>query len=142
MSKVIGRRRPKEDAATARARLFERGRKGRMGAGTRLQCMTNEYEDVLQNIEFVLVEGYRKDRSIDDIIVAEALSGALRGKVPAGERSGHLAEKLAGVRQVREDVPGNVWHSCLRTVLQSLRRHSNGRRGNRGYLRFAEGFFP
>ena len=142
MSKVIKRRRPKEDAAVARARLFERGRESRMGADTRLQHMSNEYEDVLQNIEFVLVQGYREDRSIDDVIVAEALLGALHGEVPAGERSGRLAEKLAGMRQVRRDVPDNVWRNCLRTVLQSVRRHSSGRRGNRSYLLFVEGFIP
>ena len=123
----------------ARARLFERGG-ARPGAHALLERMRTEYEDVLQNIEFVLIKGYQEDGSVDDAIVAEALLGVLRGEIPTGTRSGTLAEMLCKMRRMRCDIPDNVWRDCLRTVLQSVRRHSSGRRGDCGYLHFVERF--
>jgi hypothetical protein len=106
----------------------------------RMEQMASEHQDVLQNIEFVLVDGHREDPTIDDRHVDAALKTALGGKEPEDPRAIDLAEQLASVRQMREDVPEPVWLECLRVVQQSVKRHSNLRPGERTYLNFAGRF--
>ena len=106
----------------------------------RMEQMASEHQDVLQNIEFVLVNEHRADPTIDDRHVDAALKTALGGAEPEDSRAIDLAEQLASIRQMREDVPEPVWLECLRVVQQSLKRHSNLRPGERTYLIFAGRF--
>ena len=108
----------------------------------RMEQMASEHQDVLQNIEFVLVNEHRADPTIDDRHVDAALKTALGGAEPEDSRAIDLAEQLASIRQMREDVPEPVWLECLRVVQQSVKRHSNLRPGERTYLSFAERFIP
>jgi hypothetical protein len=116
---------------------FKGDLKGTLGARKLLKQMTNDHEDVLQNIEFILVSGYRQDRTIDDRIVAEALKAAIQGATPADARSQSLTDGLEEMRQFRSDVSPETWRDGLRTVLQSVQRHSSLCPGSRGYLDFA-----
>ena len=104
--------------------------------------MTRDHADVLQNIEFVLVQAYRRDRSIDDSTVRDALRAALAGVQPSEERRKRLFDELADVRDSRAGIPDELWHGGLRTVLKSVRRHSTLKPGDIGYLAFVSAFFP
>jgi hypothetical protein len=105
------------------------------------KSMSRDHLDVLQNIESSLVKSAREDDRIDDRTVDEALGLALRGKEP-GEDADPLAvsvsDLLESMRADREDVPDNVWQAGLKTVRDSVRRHSTLAPGEKRYLRFVE----
>jgi hypothetical protein len=105
-----------------------------------MKRMADEHEDVLQNIEFAIVDAHAHDPGIDDAIVHEALGAALYGSEPRDPRAGDLLEMLEGMREFREDVDDDVWHKALRVVDDSVRRHSQLSRGETSYLSFVRQF--
>ncbi|HUU18093.1 MAG TPA: hypothetical protein VMW72_13160 [Sedimentisphaerales bacterium] len=105
-----------------------------------MKHMTRDHLDVLQNIEFALVSGYRSDRSIDDRIVADALRAAILDTEPENTRAQPLNESLEDIRELRADISDDIWQEGLRTVLQSVHRHSSLKPGCRLYLDFASDF--
>ncbi|MHC4354393.1 MAG: hypothetical protein ACYS0H_16955 [Planctomycetota bacterium] len=107
-----------------------------------LKRMTRDHLDVLQNIEFTLVSCHRDDRSIDDRTIADALKVAIGGDLSEHSGPQSLAEGLDRIRQVRSDVSDDIWRAGLQTVLQSVRRHSSLKPGDRGYLNFVSSFVP
>ena len=105
--------------------------------------MTRDHIDVLQSIEFILVQAYRRRQDVDDVVVRDALRAALAGQAPAEEGPERgLFETLRAIRHERDDVSDEVWHGGLRTVLKSVRRHSTLSPGDVSYLHFVDGFFP
>jgi hypothetical protein len=106
----------------------------------RMDKMAREHEDVLQNIEFVLVEAHRDDPDIDDHLVDAALKSVLNGDTPADPLAAGVADGLRSIREVRADVPDLVWLECIKVVRQSVRRHSTLRPGETTYLNFAGRF--
>jgi len=111
-----------------------------LGSGKLLKQMTRDHQDVLQNIEFALVSRCRDEDGIDDRIIAEVLKAAIRDEVPESARAQSLNESLEQMREFRADVSDEVWRDGLRTVLQSVHRHSSLRPGARGYLDFVSDF--
>ncbi len=107
-----------------------------------LKRMTRDHLDVLQNIESVLILSHRDDRSIDDRTIAQALKSAIRDDWPADAAVQSLIEALDQMRDVRSDVSEDIWQAGLKTVLQSVRRHSSLKPGERGYLNFVSDFMP
>jgi len=105
-----------------------------------MKLMARDHLDVLQNIEFVLVSGYRSERSIDDCIVADALIAAILDAEPQDTRAQSLNESLENIRELRSDVSDDIWRDGLRTVLESVHRHSSLKPGSRGYLDFVSDF--
>lgn len=105
-----------------------------------LKRMTRDYQDVLQNIEFVFIVRYREDHRIDDRIVANALKAAIRGDTAENILAESLNEGLEEVRLFRSDISDDIWRDGLRTVLQSVHRHSYLRPGEREYLDFVSDF--
>jgi len=105
-----------------------------------MKHMARDHLDVLQNIEFVLVSGYRSDRSIDDRIVADALRAVILDTEPENTRAQSLSGSLEHIRELRVDVPDDIWRDGLRTVLESVHRHSSLKPGSRGYLDFVSDF--
>ena len=105
----------------------------------RMKQMARDHEDVLQNIEFVLVNSHRQDPEIDDRVTDQALRACLSGADPAGLEPPvpDLIAALTSFRQVREDVSEEVWREGLRVVQESVRRHSQFRPGETSYLDFA-----
>ena len=99
-----------------------------------------DHQDVLQNIEFVLVAGYRQDSQVDDQIIAKVLKGAIEGEMPTDELVQSLHEGLDEIRQVRSDVSDELWRECIGVVLRSVHRHSSLKAGARGYLDFVSDF--
>jgi hypothetical protein len=106
---------------------------------TGLKHMSRDHLDVLQNIEFALVTSARHDSSIDDDMIDRALQVAMGRSDVIGEtdpRVEALCEALEGIRAMREDVSDDLWHSGLRVVNESVRRHSDLKPGEKSYLQF------
>ena len=106
------------------------------GSHKLMKRMQRDHLDVLQNIEFALVERYREDDTIDDRLVAEALKAAIDNVVLQNERAASIKESLQGIREIRSDIPDDIWRDGLRTVLQSVYRHSDLKPGSTDYLDF------
>jgi hypothetical protein len=140
MSKV--KRMKRKRAAQKKANIRQMSVKNEMGSAKLLKQMTRDHQDILQNIEFTLVSGHREDPTIDDRIIADALKAAIAGDVSEDTRTQSLSKGLEEVRQLRSDVSDDLWRDGLRTVLQSVHRHSSLRPGSRAYLDFVSGFTP
>jgi hypothetical protein len=142
MSKLkrLRRKRALRKQANIRLMASKGDSKATLGSGELMGRMVRDHQDVLQNIEFILVTGYREDHSIDDRIVADALKAAIHHDVPQEPRVISLNEGLEEIRQFRSDISDDVWRDCLRVVLQSVHRHSSLSPGSRGYLNFVSDF--
>ncbi len=138
MSKV--KRMKRKRAAQKKANIRHMSLKKEMGSAKLLKRMSKDHLDVLQNIEFTLVSGHREDPTINDRIIADALKAAIGGDVSEDAGAQSLSEGLEEMRESRADVPDDIWRDGLRTVLQSVHRHSSLRPGSRGYLDFVSGF--
>ena len=140
MSKV--KRMKRKRAAQKKANIRQMSLKKEMGSDKLLRRMSRDHVDVLQNIEFSLLSGHREDPAIDDRLVAGVLRAAIHGDMPEDVRAQSLSEGLEEIRQVRPDVPDDVWRDGLRVVLQSVHTHSSLRPGSRAYLDFVSSFMP
>ena len=142
MSKLkrMRRKRAAQKKANIRLMSLHGGLKETRATGKLLRRMTRDHVDVLQNIESVLISAYHEDGSIDDRLVAEVLNAAIRGEEPQSARAQSISEDLDEIRILRADIPDDIWRDGLRTVLQSVQRHSNLRPGERNYLDFVSNF--
>ena len=144
MSKV--KRLKRKRALQKKSNIRQMGLQKKFGATLRpqksMKHMTRDHLDVLQNIEFVLVSGYRSDRSIDDRIVADVLIAAILDAEPEDSRARSLNESLEGIRELRADISDDIWRDGLRTVLESVHRHSSLRPGAKDYLDFVSDYVP
>jgi hypothetical protein len=142
MSKLKRMRRKRSDQKKANIRLMSLhgGSKEAPGSGKLLKRMTRDHQDVLQDIEFVFISRYREDGCIDDRIISIALKAAIGGDTAENALAESLNKDLEGVRLFRSDVSDEIWRDGLRTVLQSVQRHSNLRPGEREYLDFVSYF--
>lgn len=102
-----------------------------------IKHMSRDHIDVLQNIEFVLVEAHRANPKVDDRIVHEALSATLSRKTVDDSDVAELVASLDSMRQIREDVGDDVWLAAIKVIDDSVRRHSDLAPGEIGYLSFA-----
>jgi hypothetical protein len=101
--------------------------------------MTRDHVDVLQNIEAALVMCSRKDQSIDDRMVDVALEKAIQQIEPGEDTGPHvwmMYDLLKVMRANRDDVSDEIWRAGLRTVRDSVHRHSELRPGEKAYLHF------
>ena len=138
MSKT--KRMKRKRAAQKKANIRQMSLKNEMGPAKLSKRMARDHLDVLQNIESTLVSGHREEPTIDDRIIADALKAAIHGDVSEDPRVQSLSESLEEMRQLRSDVSDDVWLDGLRTVLQSVHRHSSLRPGSRAYLDFVSDF--
>jgi len=104
--------------------------------------MTTQHTDVLQNIEFILVNAYRVNEAVDDQIVAAVLKAAIAGQHPEGKLTGILFDRLEAMRQQRSDVSDDIWTNGLKVVLKSVGTHSQAHSGDTDYLDFVAPFVP
>ena len=109
---------------------------------SRMKRMAREHEDVLQNIEFALVDGRRDDPGVDDRDALAALIACRLGTEAEEPRVGELVDRLTAIRELREDVSADVWAEALRVIEDSVRRHSNLRPGEISYFDFAARYIP
>jgi len=138
MSKLkrMRKKRAAQKKANTRQMALDSEFKETLGTRKLLKRMTREHLDVLQNIESIFTSAYHEDGSIDDCVIAEALKAAIRGEEPVSARAQSISDDLDQVRTLRADVTDDVWRDALKTVLQSVRRHSDLRPGEREYLDF------
>ena len=134
--KRLRRKRDSRKKANIRLLGLRNHTKLTLGSDKMADRMIHNHQDVLQNIEFALVSGYRDNNDIDDCVIAEALKAAIGLEEPEGELSLLLKQELDGVRLIRSDVTDEIWRDGLRTVLQSVHNHSDLRPGSMGYLNF------
>jgi hypothetical protein len=142
MSKLKRMRRKRAAQKKANVRLMALHSKDREILGPRklLKRMSRDHLDVLQNIEFILISRYREDRRINDRIVADALKAAIRGDTAEDALAESLNKDLEEMCLFRSDVSDDIWRDGLRTVLQSVHRHSSLRLGEQEYLDFVSDF--
>jgi len=142
MSKLkrLRQKRALQKQANIRNMALQKNLKATPGTRKLMKQMTRDHQDVLQNIEFILVTGYRDDRSIDDCIIAETLKAAIHGYLPQDPRAISLNRALEDIRELRSDVSDDIWRDGLRTVLQSVHRHSSMKPDSRAYLDFVSDF--
>jgi len=138
MSKLkrMRRKRVAQKKTNIRLMSLHGGMSEALGSGKLLKRMVRDHHDVLQNIEFIFTSQYREDRRIDDRIVADTLKAAIHDEVPEDGHAQLLNEGLEEMREFRSDISDEIWRDGLRTVLQSVHRHSNLRPGEREYLNF------
>ncbi len=111
-------------------------RRQALGSSSTGDYMMEHHTDLLQNIEFAIIDIYRDNKDIDDRIIAKALQSVVLDEQPQNDLVASLLEALAQIREVREDVCDDLWRDGLRTVLQSVERHSNLKPGKRYYIEF------
>lgn len=142
MSKVKRLKQKREMQKKANIRRMDSQKK--LGATLKprksMKHMARHHLDILQNIEFIIISRYRSNRSIDDRIVADALRAVILDTEPEDTRALSLSESLEGIREIRADISDDIWQEGLRTVLQSVHRHSNLTPGCRWYLDFVSDF--
>jgi len=142
MSKV--KRLKRKRALQKKANIRQMDSQKKLGATLKprksMKHMARYHLDMLQNIEFTILSRYRSDRSIDDRIVADALRAVILDTEPEDTRAQSLNESLEDIRELRPDIPDDVWRDGLLTVLQSVHRHSSLKSGSRAYLDFASDF--
>lgn len=145
MAKIIrpGKKRALERAAFLSQKLnSKKEMKSALAGNDYEDRMIEHHVDVLQNIEFVIVSYWRDNRGVDDMVVADALKAAILSQEPEQRLSIQLLENLREARNLRNDITDSLWRDGMRTVLKSVHRHSNLRRGSREYLSFACVFLP
>ena len=71
--------------------------------------------------------------------IAQAQVSSARA-AEAGDRFAEVLRRLAAIRAMREDVADGVWNECLRTVDESVLRHSQFRPGETSYLDFVSDY--
>ena len=106
-----------------------------------MKKMSRDHLDVLQNIEFALIDLARAEEEIDDRAIDEALRLAIRGGEPDEDTDGFVVELLEGLDEMREfrgGVPDGIWQAGLKTVRDSVRNHSSLCAGEKRYIRFVE----
>jgi len=142
MSKLKRMQRKRADQKKSNIRLMSLhgGTKEAPGSGKLLKRMTRDHHDLLQNIEFIFISEYRDDRRIDDRIVADTLKAAISGDMAVDALAESLNKDLEEIRRLRSDISDDIWRDGLRTVLQSVQRHSSLRPGEREYLDFVSDF--
>jgi len=138
MSKLKRMQRKRADQKKSNIRLMSLhgGMKESPGSDKLLKRMVRDHQDLLENIESILVSRYRDDGSIDDRIISDALKAAIHGDMAEEALAESLNKDLGEARQLSSDVSDDIWRDGLRTVLQSVHRHSNLRLGEREYLDF------
>ena len=142
MSKLKRMRRKRAERKKANILLMalHSGMKETMGSGKLMKRMVRDHQDILQNIESIIVSEYRQNRRIDDRVVADALKAAIHSETAENDLAESINQALEEVRIVRSDVSDDMWRDGLRTVLQSVHRHSYLRPGEREYLDFVGDF--
>ena len=107
-----------------------------------MRRMSEDHPDVLQGIEFALVEAFRRDDDVDDVVVLSAMRAFILGDEPSEEAARNIWAVLHNVRNSRTDISNELWCDALRVVMDSVRRHSSLRPGSIEYLAFVSNFIP
>lgn len=142
MSKLkrMQRKRAERKKANIRLMSLHSGMKETPESRKLMKRMVRDHQDVLQNIESIIISEYRENRRIDDRVVADALKAAIHSETAENDLAESINQAVEEMRMLRSNVSDDVWRDGLRTVLQSVHRHSYLRPGEREYLCFVGDF--
>lgn len=98
--------------------------------------VVRKHTDLLQNIEFALVNAASDSHEVDDQYIESILRHAITQKASEDPLINSALDFLAAIRGQREEDPGDLWNDALRVVYTSLKRHSTCEPGETSYLRF------
>lgn len=118
---------------------YEHDRQSNLG----MKQMTRDHADVLHNIELTLVSAAREDDQIDDRWIHEALESFLVRRDADDEPEplvSQLKDRLLATRALRHDVPDAIWQAGLKTVRDSVARHSKLAPGDKDYIRYVSAY--
>ena len=110
---------------------------------SRIKVMLRDHADVLHDIELALVSEAHDGSGIDDCMIDQALRSCIKGtELPddADTRVVRLRARLERTREFRDDVSDDIWNVGLRTVDESVRRHSSLSPGEVTYLAFVQDY--
>ena len=96
------------------------------------------HADLLQNIEFALLEFASDSQEVDDHCIERVLRHAITQKASDDPLTNSALDSLSEIRQLREEAPDERWSDALRVVYTSLKRHSNCEPGETSYLLAAQ----
>ena len=134
------RKRAERKKANIRLMSLHSGMKETPESRKLMKRMVRDHQDVLQNIESIIISEYRENRRIDDRVVADALKAAIHSETAENDLAESINQAVEEMRMLRSNVSDDVWRDGLRTVLQSVHRHSYLRPGEREYLCFVGDF--
>lgn len=98
--------------------------------------MIRDHADLLQNVEFTLVNAANNSVEIDDHFVEQILRYAIKRKSSEDPIIDRAINLLTAICDLRSDVSEDVWRDALRVVYTSLWRHSSCEAGDTSYLHF------
>ena len=107
----------------------------KVSRATERRCV-KDHADLLQNIEFTLVQIASESPEIDDQCIEKILQHAIRGQSSEEPLIRSALDSLATIQQMRGEDLDDPWIDALRVVYTSLKRHSNCESGELTYLRF------
>jgi hypothetical protein len=102
--------------------------------------MIRDHMDILQNVEFSLVNAAKDSSEIDDSVIEQILRHAIHSKPSEDPVVTWALNLLKEMRQQRSDISDQIWSDALRVIYTSLRRHSSCEPGCRNYLRFVSAY--
>ena len=138
--KRLRKKRALQKKAHTRQMAMKKQKKAMLGTVKMEDRMIQHHQDILQNIEFAMMSGYRNCNDVDDSVIADALKAVILSQEPEKELSAQLIEGLDSIRQMRNDLDEDLWRDGLRTVLRSVQRHSNLHPGSTNYIDFVSTF--
>ena len=138
-TKTDGRKKKLQAFAKRRARRPEPivvpSRSLKVGQAVERRLVRN-HADLLQNIEFTLVNAASELDEFDDQCIERILRHAITQKDSEDPSTNSVLESLEAICRQRELDPGDLWSDALRVVYTSLKRHSNCKPGETSYLKF------
>lgn len=102
----------------------------------RWEEITRGHPEVLHVIESTILRSWSVVPGVDDYWAHMGLIGAMRDDPPDHPCSWDVYWRLQQARELRDDVPAEIWLDALRVVDQSVRDHSSLQHGDRSYLAF------
>ena len=102
--------------------------------------LVRNHADLLQNIEFALLNAASESHDVDDQCIEKILRHAITQQVPKDSMIGEALDSLAAIRQMRAFDSDDLWFDALRVIYTSLKRHSSCEAGEFSYLRFISNY--
>jgi|GEM_PF-1377277 len=110
-----------------------------------LGSIVRDHPDLLQNIEFALVETWKEDVSVDDAAAYEALRAVREDDAAHSPPAASAAAAVRAIFDWRQSLEPDGLSRALRRaackkIMRSIRNHSGCTPGERGYLCFVSPF--
>jgi len=111
--------------------------------GMRWNEITDQHQDVLQNIEMACMMAWQKKPAIDDATLLRGLVAAMLRTRPEDPLAATVYDEIDAMHALRRqvhEIEDALWLDSLRVVAESVRTHSSLRPGASEYLDFIRPF--